>query len=357
MPDSEGLRKPRLLVIANGAVVPNAVAAEVVSNNHFAADRFSVAVALDGAAAGAAWAAADALAMTIRFSLDGGHVWRDLVHGEIDQVQLDPIRGIVRLWGRDLTARLIEARTREAFTNRTASEIAEVLAARRGLVASVQRTTAPVGRYWQLQRDRVTLDRFANATTEWDLLVALAALEGFDVWVSGATLHFRPSRASEAGPTVLRPVATLSGPANVTAIRLERTLTLARDIEVVVKSWNARQQEAFVQTARSRRRRRPVAPDDARPGEVQRYVYVVPNLTPDEALALAQRKLAELSRHERVLVAEMPGELDLAPRMRLRLEGSFTDFDQTYWVDEIERRMDVRRGFSQTVRARNASPA
>ena len=38
--------------------------------------------------------------------------------------------------------------------------------------------------------------------------------------------------------------------------------------------------------------------------EVQRHVFVVPNLTPDEALKLAQQKLAELTRHERVLVAE-----------------------------------------------------
>ena len=357
MPSNElpapALRQPRLLVLANGEAVDSAIAAIVVSNNHYAADRFTVTVAL-GDTPAAAWASSDDLLIAVQFSMDGGMSWRELVQGNVDQLDLDPIRRVVTLCGRDLTARLIEARTREAFANRTASEIAEELAARHGLSTAVQRTTTPVGRYWLLQHDRITLDQFSRATTEWDLLVILAQFEGFDVWVAGTTLHFQPARAPTAPVVTLRPVATPLGPANVTSLRLERSLTLARDIEVVVKSWNARQQNAFVQTARARRARRDAR---GRAPEVQRYVYVVPNLTPEEALQLAQRKLAELTLHERVILAEMPGELDLAPRMQLRLEGTFTDFDQVYWIDEIERHLHVTRGFGQTVRARNASEA
>jgi len=51
----------------------------------------------------------------------------------------------------------------------------------------------------------------------------------------------------------------------------------------------------------------------------------------------------------------MPGELTLAPRMMLRLEGTGTDFDQSYWIDEIERQLSVRHGFTQRLRARNSS--
>jgi hypothetical protein len=90
---------------------------------------------------------------------------------------------------------------------------------------------------------------------------------------------------------------------------------------------------------------------------VRRYVYVVPNLTPDKALQLAQRRLGELTRHERMILAEMPGEVTLTPRTQVRLEGTGTSFDQTYWIDEIQRHLHVARGFSQIVRARNASPA
>ena len=87
-------------------------------------------------------------------------------------------------------------------------------------------------------------------------------------------------------------------------------------------------------------------------------MFVVPNLTPDEALKLAQRKLEELTRNERVLFAEMPGELTLAPRMALLLEGAPGDavqlggFARMYLVDEVARELSVARGFRQWVRAR-----
>jgi hypothetical protein len=42
-----GSRQPRLLVLANGAALPGVIDAEVVSNNHYAADRFRVSVAIN----------------------------------------------------------------------------------------------------------------------------------------------------------------------------------------------------------------------------------------------------------------------------------------------------------------------
>jgi phage protein D len=342
------MRAPRLRLLANGGEVPGAVEAEIRSNNHYAADRFHVAVAL-GAMAVAPWAASEDIQVELQVSLDGGLGWVSLVQGSVDRVEIDPVTRMLWLDGRDRTAALIEARTQETFANRTASEIATLLAARHGLCADVQATTTLVGRYWQMDHDRITLDQFSRAITEWDLLVTLAQHEGFDVWVGGATLHFRAARQQAGSPTVLRAAASWSGSANVTALRLERSLTLACDIEVVVKSWNARQQAAFLQTARVRR-------DGAKAGRPpQRYVYVVPNLTPDAALQLAQRRLAELTRHERVIIAEMPGDLALLPRMQVVLEGSGTTFDQVYWVDEVDRHLSVGGGFTQQVRARNAS--
>lgn len=345
----EQVRAPRLRLLADGAVVPGVVEAEVVSNNHYAADRFRVAVAL-GVVPAAAWASAEDVLAEVQASLDGGLSWISLVQGAVDRVEIDPVARMVWLDGRDLTAALIEARTQETFANRTASEIAMLLAERHGLAADVQATTTLVGRYWQMEHDRITLDQFGRATTEWDLLVTLAQHEGFDVWVSGTTLHFRAPDETAQAAGVLR----MAGAAvNVTSVRLERALTLARDIEVTVKSWNARQQTAFTQTARARRGARGAKAGTRR--APQRYVYVVPNLSPDEALKLAQQRLVELTRHERVITAEMPGELALQPRMQLELQGSGTDFDQIYWIDEIERHVHVASGFTQRLRARNAS--
>lgn len=337
-----GTRQPRPRVLANGVVVPGVIDAEVVNTNHFGADRFRVRVAAD--AAGVVLVDTAAIGLEVQVSVDAAADFVSLIQGAVDHVGLDPIAGVITLSGRDRVAALIEARTREVFANHTASEIVTILAGRHGLQADVQVTTTPVGRYWELEHDRIVLNQFGHATTEWDLLVTLARHEQFDVWVGGNVLHFRPSVAVAAPAAVLRPRATGTGPANVTALRLERSLILADDITVTVRSWNSRAGGAVAQTARK-----------GAGGAGRDYVYVVPNLAPDDATALAGARLAELVRHERVITAEMPGDLALMPRGMVRVEGTLTDFDQTYWIEAVERSLSMARGFTQSVRARNGS--
>lgn len=330
------VRYPRLCVLANGAFVPGAFEAEVLNNSHFAADRFRLGLALsaDPARGAAWWADQDNVLIDIEVSLGGDYV--NLLHGRVDSVAIDPLADAVRLTGRDLSAGLIEARVQGTFANQTSSDVATTLAGRHGLSANVQPTTTPVGRYWQLEHDSLVLDGFARATTEWDLLVTLAQFEGVGVWVQGSTLHFRAADTS-APPAVLQ-VAGLS------ALQLERSLTLAQGIEVKVKSWHSRAAQSYVQTAAT----------NQGGGTTQSYVYIAPNLTPDRALRLAQQRLAELTQHERVITAEMPGELTLAAGQQILLQGSGTAFDRVYLVDSIERRLDMSCGFTQWLRARNA---
>ncbi len=338
---SSTVRAPRLVILANGSPLAGAIEAEVTSNSHYAADRFHARLALDADPGTAAfWAGAAEVLADIRFSLDGGP-GSSLILGAVDRVEIDPIRRLVHIEGRDLTARLIEARTQESFSNRTASEIATILARRHGLTPVVTDTNTPVGRYYQNEHDRITLDQFSRAMTEWDLLVWLAGQEGFQVFVRGTALYFQPAAAT---PRVV-PIA----PADTLSLRLQRALTLARDIEVTVKSWNSRQQNAFVQTARAA---------GHGGGSPQKLVLVRPNLSPDQALKLAQATLADLTRHRMVAQLTMPGELGLLPGDALALSGTDGGFDQTYIVDSIQRRLSARHGFVQHIRARNdALPA
>lgn len=265
-----------------------------------------------------------------------GGAERPLITGEVDSVQIDWGRRVMHVEGRDLAARLIEARTQESFQNRTGSEIAEILAGRHGLKASVTSTTTPVGRYYQLERDRVTLNQYSRATTEWDLLTWLARQEGFDLYVAGTTLHFE--QPSAALPAVFTP-------ADLIDLRMERAVALAGDMEVTVKSWHSRRQSAFTQTAR--------VGDSGSAGRSQRYVVVRPNLTADEALSLAHRLLADIARHQSLISLIMPGEFDLTARSRIALNGTGTAFDRTYAVSDIERSLSAERGFIQTVRGRD----
>lgn len=333
------LRTPRLQVLANNAPLPGVLSAEISSNNHYAADRFRLTLQVSPIDANT-WSNTQQALLDIQFSLDGKS-WTSLLQGEVDQLHLDPRALRLTLEGRDLTARLIASRTQETFANQTSSDIATTLANRHNLTAAVAPTTTPVGAYWQLEHDHITLDCFTRATTEWDLLTTLAAHEGFNVWISGTTLNFQPP------PTNLDPQAILSvtAPANIISVQMSRALTLARPIAITVKSWNSRQANAFSQTATS-----PGA------GSPQPYIYVVPNLTPAAALKLAQTRLAELTSHERAIEIEMPGELRLTPRQQIQLTGTNTSFDQIYHVEEITRRLSTTQGFTQHLRARAATP-
>ena len=121
-----------------------------------------------------------------------------LIQGEADTVAYDVLNRTVDVEGRDLTARLLDARTQETFSNQTASEIAETLAGRHGLTPNVSATSTLAGRYYSTEHDRITLGQFSRATTEWDLLSFLAAREGFDVFVAGQTLTFAPPSSNPA---------------------------------------------------------------------------------------------------------------------------------------------------------------
>ena len=201
-------RTPRLRVFANGRLMSGAIEAEVISNNFYGADRFSVSLALDGGSAYGVtqfWASTTDITVEIQFSLDDGASFTSLVQGSVDNVSIDPVLGFVNLDGRDFAASLIEARTQEAFTNQTSSEIATLLAERHDLVPIVSKTTGTVGRYYQNEHDRLTLDQFSSSTTEWDLLVFLARQEGFDVFVEGQVLYFQPSTSVTDIALTLRP--------------------------------------------------------------------------------------------------------------------------------------------------------
>lgn len=329
------MRTPELLVLADGTALPGAISAHVSSGSNYAAARFQVQLAASMLPVG--FIDQSGVTIEIRAGLDG--VVTSLVTGAVDMLRLDPVGGLMVLEGRDFTAAFIEARTREAFANHTASEIANILAARHDLSAQITATMTPVGRYYQAEHDRITLDQFARATTEWDLLVFLAQQEGFDVFVQGSTLYFQPPQDASV-PVALQP-------GDCESLRLDRALTLARDIVVSVKSWNSRQKSSFVQTARAGS-----GTGIQRPGRdpVLNYILVRPNLTPQQALQLAQQVLADLSRHERSFEAVMPGELMLAPRSWIALSGTGSQFDATYQVARLDRQIGAM-GFSQRLRA------
>ncbi len=301
------------------------------SGSFFAADRFSVRAALAAAGTGQ-WSDPSQL-VEIRTALNGQ--WASLVTGTVDSLSIDPIRGELRLRGRDLTSRFVAAQIEESFENQTSSDIAALLAERRGLAASVTPTETLIGRYYQTGRTRTALPQHARATTEWDLLCWLAQIESFDVWISGTTLNFQP--AQQNAPSIVL------SPADCISLSMHHALDIAAGITVTVKSWDSLSQNAIVQTASNA--------DDA--SAASSRTIVRPNLSSDDAQMLAERLVSQISEHERTLVIEVPGDLSTSPRMVMALTNTRTDFDGEYAICSVERRLSFAHGYTQLIEARS----
>jgi phage protein D len=331
---SSSYRTPSVAVLAGGVPLPGVMDVDILANAHLAAARFRIRAALTPS--DAVTLLPPGTLLDLQFSLGGGPI--SLLQGEADSVSIDPINMTAEIDGRDLTARLLDARTQETFANQTAGEIANTLAGRNSLTPVVTATTTLAGRYYGTEHDRITLGQFARATTEWDLLTFLAAREGFEVFVVGQQLCFQP-RSTSAAPLLLTPDDCIS-------LSLERSMALAKGVQVTVKSWNTHNQAAVTQSARSQS-------TSAQAGATQPIVVVRPNLSSDAAAQLAQRILTDLAGHERLVHATLPGELTLTPRSPVTLSGTGTDFDQTYYVAELDRHFSADSGFTQRLQLKS----
>lgn len=342
------VRKPFVKVLLNGSVALSAYSAEITNNSHFTSDTFRVECALSAmpAAYGKAYWA-DSVNDRVKVSIGTGTGTAvPFIIGQIDNAEMNPITKVLTLTGRDLSALFIDAKTTEKFQNQTSSQIAATLAARHGLQANIAQTKTKVGTFYTI--DQVNLTR---EQSEWDLLIFLAQHEGFDLWVSGNTLNFQPSLdLDKVSPYLMIYSDSPSKYASVTDLKLQRSQTLARDIIVIVRSWNQTQETAFSVTYK----RAQAQKGQRAGGQAQTYTFTVPNLDHQGALNYAMRKAEQISRHERVISAEMAGDDTLTIRTPIQLVGTGTSFDQKYYPDTITRRISADR-FGMTARAKNHS--
>ena|SRR5579884_1696271 len=352
---SGAIRQPRLIVSVNGVPVSGFIEAEVTNASHFTCDTFRAVASSNGLPpqfGPAYWAlsAGDQMAISVAFpnASGNGSAQAQLILGQIDDVAYDPVRRRVTFSGRDLSAPLIDTKTSEKFQNQKSYQIAQALAIRHGLNSQVEKTTALAGTYYDIDNVLLTQEQ-----TEWDLLIFLAKQEGFDVWVSGDTLYFQPSPINTAPAYQLIAPAPAGGnvASNALDIQVSRSQTLARDVIVKVQSWNQKQQRSFVVTYHVTK-----AFKSQRSGGVsQTYSYVVPNLTRDQALKLAQSLAEDITRHERILTAKLPGDNLLTTRAQVQLIGTGTAWDQNYFPDTVTRRISIAEGYTMELRAKNHS--
>lgn len=337
---------PVVAVTLAGFLMLPCVDCEIVADNRRQAATFRAALApADDGDAAALWPllAADAETLSVDIAIGlAGEPALSILQGVVDAIRIDPVRGLVMLEGRDLTARLIDLAVTEGFVNQTGSEIASALAARAGLAAAVIPTATIVGQYYQIEHARSAVSAYTRFATAWDLICHLAQTEGYDCWVADGALQFVPEGSTGTLALEIDLAAIAAGApdaAPLTGLRLERRSALARGTSVSVVSWESRQRNATAATF-------PEATDAA-----AAYVFVAPNLPQAASAARAAALYRDIVRHAQSIVCDMPGAFAPMPRDLVVLAGAPAGFDGTYVVDEIIRRINTRSGFTQSFTA------
>lgn len=365
--DQSTTRAPRGLVKLNDEVIYGWSAMEVENNIYASADTFNVRFVVSALPAerDANWFSQQQdmyCELFIGFPSNPNLVAPDQlkswIYGQVDTIDFDPVTGEIIVAGRDLTRVFIDAKTSEKFQQKTSSQIAQLLAARRGLSAQVTATKTPAGKYYDI--DHVNLE---DERTEWDILCYLAQSEGFVVYVRGKTLFFGPPPSGDQTPYPLfynrvLPASSDAVPsANVSSMRFMRALTVSRGITVVVRSWNDKHAHGF-NAVYPHKKAMTIAPGQSTtPNSVGQIHYIRRgNLTQQQAEQLAQSTYAQIVKHEMRMEATLPGDNDLDTTSTIRVSGTSTAWDQVYYPESITRRLSMQRGYEMAVHAKNSTP-
>jgi hypothetical protein len=208
-----------------------------------------------------------------------------------------------------------------------------MLAGMVGLKPQVTATTTPVGEY--------SKDAYAAVSREtplWDLITTYAKQEGFDAYVTGTTLYFGPPQA-DTDPNPF-PIACSTDPAtnevntSVETLNLKRSLTMAKDITVTVIAHSLKTGKPVKEIA-SRQGVKSQKSSQSKSQSAQNYVIRRPNLSPQQALQLATKTLADLTIHERTFDATTWDDGTLNAKRKARISGTGTSFDTDYFLDKV----------------------
>ena len=250
-----------------------------------------------------------------------------LFTGKIDGVRPEfTDRNTVQLIGRDYSAPLLDTEFNLAFANRTASQIATLLAEKRGLTPVVTSTEAFVAR--EIYKDK----------KEWEILQQLADEEGFICYVNHKKeLYFGPRSDQDEEVVKTLTYHREKEKSNLMSITFDDS-NIGIINKVIVRRWIGKKKTLVQGEAKN---------EDLikKYGEKVRIVYGGTKIkTNEQAKAQAEKQLKEWSRS--VVTAESVetiGDVELLAEKKIYVAGCGR-FDGAYYIDRTRQRLS-RDGF------------
>lgn len=355
-PQSQG-RRPKGKILFGGAAIPGweSITADLNAHNSSASWEAEFPLYSLPPQNGIAWWSQQTdLDVEIQFANDVSAAPVSIFYGMLDDVEFDFARGTLGLKGRDYSGIFVDSIVTKNYQQQTSSAIAKAICANHPeLTPQITSTSTPAGRYYNNVGSRLSRDE-----SEWDFLTRLAQAEGFVVLVRGKTLYFGPPPVPDASsPYLLNfvpPIDDQQVKGNVKTLNCKRSLTIARDIAVVVQSFNRQTGKTLKATANVKNSSR--SGKSGSKVSQQVYTFNIPSLTQQQAQAEANARAQELSRHERSIDATSYGDTALGVSTVLKLQGTGSDFDQLYYPDSVSHHMSATVGYEMTISAKNNSP-
>jgi Phage protein D len=247
--------------------------------------------------------------------------------GKIDGVRPEfTARHTVQLVGRDYSAPLLDTEYNLAFAERTSSQIAELLAEKRGLIPKVTPTESIVAR--DIYKDK----------KEWEILQELAEHEGYVCYVTEKKeLYFGPRNDQDEELSARFVYRGEKEKSNLKKITFDDS-NIGIINKVVVRRWVGKSKQLIEATAKN---------DDLikKYGEKVRVVTDSKVKTIEQAMAKAEKLLKEWSRS--VVTAEsveVNGDSLLKAEKKVEIVGCGR-FDSAYYIDRIRHKLTRTEGY------------
>lgn len=254
---------------------------------------------------------------------------------ELDHVFTGRIDGVkpkfgssmmVEIIGRDYSAPLIDTEYTVAYASRTSSQIATMLAQKYGLTPLVTDTTVIVDK--ELQADK----------KEWEVLQALADLEGFVCYVTkDKELYFGPRQEDDEN-IVAELNYKLPGLANCEIDFDDSTVGVVN--KVTVRHWMGKNKPLIEASAVNQQ------VIDAMGGQIkEKVIYESKAKTFELAKMYAEKRLKEWSRTVITASGTYPGNPKMLAEKRVKVSGCGR-FNESYYIEKAAHRLSKQAGYT-----------
>ncbi|MGU3387290.1 phage late control D family protein [Methylobacterium sp. D53M] len=269
--------------------------------------------------------------------------------GSVTTVRPDWFQRRINLDCHDKSKKMMESRAlSQTFRNKKGKDVASEVAKKHGVTVEGGDDTAVSGRRYNIDAVHHPRD-----LTDWDLLNYIADAEGLDAVLDGDTLYLDKD-GDTAGPVleVEYTEPTEDEAASGTSITLAgvRNLDLTGKTTVKVKSHDHRTKKQV-----EGKKTLAAATGVGKNGNGITYEYQAPGLKQDRASRIAEKRLRRATKQERAITLNLPGDTKIRARMRTRLSGTGTSFDQDYDNESVEHRLNNEEGYRCLVTAKAAS--